>query len=197
MHPAVYRVNVSFVSPVRSGGAASFGGWKARSDARHFTRLQCARLARFALPCVGVGRHGVLQKEGLRTNSVPDFQPPLEAPWPDLLQPASTGQTTAVPRGPFPTSTLVQQFSAGRRIPRTPLEAPWPGLWRPGERAMEGPFSPSATGRRVGTARSERPRPGLARRAPPWGCPFFGTFLWASKERYSPARDAGCSKCAA
>ncbi len=77
-----------------------------------------------------------------------------------------------------------------------PLEAPWTGLRRPGERAMEGPFSPSATGRRVGTARSEQPRPGLARRAPPRGGPFFGTFLWASKERYSPARDAGRSKCA-
>ena len=123
--------------------------------------------------------------------------PSLEAPWPDLLQPASTGQSMAVPRGPFPMSTLVQQFCAGRRIPKSPLEAPWTGLRRPGERSMEGPFSPSATGRRVGTARSERPRPWLARRAPPWGCPFFGTFLWASKERYSPARDAGRSKYAA
>ena len=78
-----------------------------------------------------------------------------------------------------------------------PLEAPWTGLRRPGERAMEGPFSPATTGCCVGTARSERPRPWLARRAPPWGCPFFGTFLWASKERYSPACDAGRSKCAA
>ena len=101
------------------------------------------------------------------------------------------------PKGALPTPTLVQQFSAGRRIPRSPLEAPWPGLRRPGERAMEGPFSPATTGCCVGTARSERPRPWLARRAPPWGCPFFGTFLWASKERYSPARDAGRSKCVA
>ena len=118
-------------------------------------------------------------------------------PWP--IYPASTGQSTAVPRGPFPTPTLVQQFSAGRRIPGPPLEAPWTGLRRPGERAMEGPFSPSATGRRAscsrtlgasmpqaltgaalefGTARSEQPRPWLARRAPPWGAlslvPFFG-----------------------
>ena len=29
------------------------------------------------------------------------------------------------------------------------------------------------------------------------GVPFFGTFLWASKERYSPACDAGRSKYAA
>ena len=122
------------------------------------------------------------------------------------------------PKGAFPTPTLVQQFSAGRRIPRSPLEAPWTGLWRPGERAMEGPFSPATTGccascsrtlgasmpqaltgaaLEFGTARSERPRPWLARRAPPWGCPFFGTFLWASKERYSPARDSSRSKCAA
>ena len=92
-------------------------------------------------------------------------------------------------------------------VGRAPLGPPWTGLWKPGKWARDGPFSPSATGRRAscsrtlgasmpqaltgaalefGTARLEQVRPGLARRAVPWGCVLLVTFLAQARKVTRP-----------
>ena len=131
--------------------------------------------------------------------NTPPRDRPSGKPWPDLLQPGRPDTTSccggtkwAIP-GPF---TRLPQASP-RRSQGGPSLRP-----RLSNNSAPDEGFPGPPWRRHGRGCGDRvgrsgPGHGLPEGRLRGGGPFFGTFLWASKERYSPARDAGRSKCAA